>query len=232
MFWIDEIDFTEIDNCVTWLDFSDRSMLTFRTGTTFVAGIKDKSRYQNNFSQATLANQPNWIGSYKGRTAALFSGAQWLDSSLNTTAIGIANSDYEIYASFVTTNNNTTAQAVITNTTTNERYELQAGLGGGGNGLRFAPDGTVRSDNLNPVSNAAPHVICGRIQSNVSYAIVDGNQNAPTAGGRTTGSLLLRVGARQGGTRALSGAISQIVIYNRPLTVLERASVLSMLGRY
>lgn len=230
MFKIDDVDFTAIRNCVTWIDFSDSSMITFRTGTTFIQQIKDKSGKNNHFSQDTLANQPNWTGSFNSRTCALFVSANWVNSTLNTSTLGLTNADYELFASMRTTGNNTTAQAVLTNTTTNERYELQVGLGPGGNGCRFA--NSVRADNAAATSNALPHAICGHINSNVSYCMVDGVDGAGVAGGRSADNLLLRIGARQGGTRPFLGVISQIVIYNRALSSQERNAVIAMLGRY
>lgn len=231
MQWLDDVDFTAIRNCVTWIDFADRSTITFRTGTTFIQHINDKSGKNNNFTQATQANQPNWTGTFNGRTVATFVSANWVDSALNTATLGLTNSDYELFASIRTTNNNTTAQAVLTNTTTNERYELQVGgVGTSSNGCRFANG--VRADNNAATSNAQQHAICGHINSNISYCMVDGVDGTGVAGGRSADNLLLRIGARQGGTRPFLGVISQIVIYNRVLTSEERAAVIRMLQRY
>ena len=46
MFLVDEIDFTAINNCCTWLDFTDVNCL-IKDGSNYISYIYDKSRYKS-----------------------------------------------------------------------------------------------------------------------------------------------------------------------------------------
>jgi hypothetical protein len=95
-------------NPVIWVDFSDTSTMTFRTGTNFLERITNKGVYGGltAFTQTTQANQPSVSAStqFPSGLSAVTTGDNWLTSNISTTAmtnctrvIVIGNNDNNAY---------------------------------------------------------------------------------------------------------------------------------------
>ena len=78
-------------NPVIWVDFSDTSTMTFRTGTNFLEKITNKGVYGGltAFTQTTQANQPSVSAStqFPSGLSAVTTGDNWLTSNISTTAM-------------------------------------------------------------------------------------------------------------------------------------------------
>lgn len=228
MQWIDDIDFTEIKDCVTWLDFTDRTTLTFSSGTS-IAQIKDKSGYNNHYSQATQANQPSWDGVINNRTCSKFQNS-WMNSSMTTSQIGIANSNYTMIVSMATSPTIGGLGMIFANTSTPENYEMH--VGPVGYHARFIPSAYVYIDATSVSADGNRHVISCKVDGTLSYIYVDNNQAPPKTAAFSTLNTTLRIGSRSTTNIRYDGNISQIVIYKRALSNNELLAITNMMNRY
>lgn len=99
----DSFDFTTIENNILWLDGADASTLTLNGND--ITGWADKSGLGNNFL-TTIANDPSYTGTMKGKTVPYLDGANseafnipeasmagWDDWSLGATIITVVSFD-------------------------------------------------------------------------------------------------------------------------------------------
>lgn len=232
MFWNDDVDFTQIQGCCTWIDFTDKNTITFRTGTTYIGEIKDKSGYGNNFSQTIESKQPALAGSFNGKTVAYFTGASFttLAGVRTNQYIGIYNNDHEIFITFKSATASSFPQFLLASNETTEVHEVHLGIAGT-LGLRYIPNTGIYVDTTTPCADANQHVGNFRIASNMSSLNIDGNEIITRPGGYTTATVTLSLGLRSSGF-AYTGTIGQLLIYNRSLEASERAAIIKMLQRY
>jgi len=94
-----------------WVDFSDSSTMTFRTGTSFLEKITNKGVYGGltAFTQSTASNQPEVVVStqFPSGLSAVTTGDNWITSNISTSAMSnstrvivIGNNDNSAYWDF------------------------------------------------------------------------------------------------------------------------------------
>jgi hypothetical protein len=231
LFYTDDIDFTTILNCCTWLDFSDKSTLTFRTGTDSIQQVNDKSGKNNHFYSTSDVTQPRWIGNLNGKTVAYFNTGKKLESLIDTQGIGILANDFECFFSFKTNASNNLIQFLLANGTINGEYECHIGLASAA-GSRFINNQVIVTSLVN-VQNTSPHIINIIVSAGSISLSIDGGSLVTTAGnGRSNVNTYLRIGARSNNSYTLNATLSQVLLYNRNLTSQERTAIVRMLQVY
>ena len=164
-------------------------------------------------------------GGLAGKDVIRFSGTQKLELP-TTSALGIQNSDYEI---FVVAQTNSGGVQFLTGGGTLEQYELHLN---GASGARFIPNGFGGGAGAADIGvngeyvGSDAHVYDVRVESNSGIVAVDGSQSADvTANARSAVDTPLILGARGNNSLHLVGDIAEVLIYDRALTSTERAAV-------
>jgi len=190
----------------------------------------DQSGAGNNATQATAANQPALAANvWTGMPVVRFDGSNDYLTLPTSSALGIQNSDYELFVVARSSSGNT--QFLVGGAIT--EYELH--LNGSTQGARFIPNSpwsTQATDigtNLQ-YTNGRFHVFDPRVDGGTSYFRVDGIQSLDTAtNARSAVDAALRLGIRSDNGYPLAGDIAEVILYNRALTPQERNQVTAYL---
>lgn len=228
LYFSNEIDFTKIQGCCTWIDFSDKNTITKRAGTDYIYQANDKSKFANHLQQSVEANQP--ILNASGY--ATFDGAtSWMAFLKFTEQIGLKNSDFEIFFKMRTAINTSNVMFLLSSQVV-QYWEIHLNANAV-DGVRFI--NTSGSDFVDKTGVATAdtniHIINARVNSDTGYVAVDGSDGAvPRTGYRKDLDYGLFVGKRAPHSSFyFQGDIYQIVIFNRTLTTAERTYIVNNL---
>lgn len=217
-----------VSGCVLWLDAADpNTLFTDIAGTTLanngnsVARWNDKSISANNATQSTSANRPTIArDSATGLTSMVFNATNF--TSINTGSTNLptgAGAD----TTFVVTNPINNSSDIIGRQPNGRRFNvnqisptvnIQIPFGGSTINTGTGPRNTLITSVINNYINS--------LSVNGGTAVVTDSQS--TQGLETTGALF--IGSNGGGSgNALTGTISEILVFNRALQNDERQQI-------
>ncbi|MFT6332679.1 MAG: prepilin-type N-terminal cleavage/methylation domain-containing protein [Lentimonas sp.] len=191
--------------------------------------INPRTSSTKNATQGTAANNPRYIeNGINGLPALNFDGAASPNNDnmeLSTSeALGIANSDYEMFVVFQSKAIDG-AQALISSATT-AHYELR--FNSTSDIIIFDVDGVSNPAIDSNNSELSPTIVSGRLMSNGDVFVrMNGVDDVEAVDGASVNSNILDmiIGSRSDDSLAFSGHIGEIIIFNRALTTSERTSV-------
>lgn len=219
----------QLSGCMAWYDFSDSKYLTLSS--TAITQALDRSGNGNDtVVQATSTARPTWAANQQnGKASATFDGGDNL----------------ELPAAILTlpTANNTVFSVAKRNTeagTTNYIYSLiEAGVTVN-NALNFGSvSGSVNYFNSagvaiakTGVTNTNYQIIAGRISGTTQGISVNGSAETTNASGTyPVTANTAYIGSNGAAQSFLTGAESELIMYNRSLTNAEKAQVERYLSR-
>lgn len=206
-----------------WLDASDTSTITDAGGGA-VSAWNDKSGNSFHVTQSTAGARPTTgVRTINGLNALDFGGGDYLrrgstqivDASTGQwTAflVGIADSD---------------AQMVFVDQTTSNVAQFIKTFGGVGAAAYNTAPAAFEDYAGGWAANSVPYVMTAQRSGAAVEAFEDGVGNGPTATTGTTAKAasVLAVGAIDGGTLSVDGAIAEVIIYNFALSLAQIAQV-------
>ncbi len=198
------------------------------TSTTFdgVAITQWNDQSGNGFHATAPGGQPVYQSNViNGQPALFFNGAQYLHIA-NTSALGLVNSDYEMF--FVAKSSNSGIQFLGAGSLGHHEVHYN-GLGG----LRFIANddaGINHGTNL-AYTDGNPRILSVRATGANGLARVDGLDVGNSLNSRSSSDAMFRLGDRSVGGYPLIGHIAEVIIYNRVLSKLERYQVETYLAQ-
>jgi hypothetical protein len=182
-----------------------------------------------NGNNATQTNNSAWrpyysVNYYNSNPAIFFNGANSHLVLPTTTDIGVQNSDYEV---FIVAGSNYPNRVDFLYSANVGEFEMHLG---GAAGVRVIPRSEsffLDKSNPNDYQTGQAHIFSTRVSSSFGAVRVDGEDGGTISGNnlRTSTSLNIALGIRQGGAFPFSGAMAEVLIYNRLLTPTERLDV-------
>lgn len=222
-----------IPGCTLWLDGDDPTTITFSTGTS-VATWKDKSVSANNATGAT--NKPTYSQPFisNGRNALYFNSFNSQYMTLDPTKLPTGLSSFTTFCVSTPQNDGTI----------NNKSILTWGTLTSGNGVRYYFSGGSSNISYMTFQLVARSPITDTINVQNNYSIF-GSTNSASAGTTTyrngnlingmatlynIGTTVGHIGTYDGSSQFFVGAIGEILIYNRLVSITERQQIEGYLG--
>ncbi len=204
-----------------WLRADDG--VTGTIDSTDVGTWYDASGNLDNATEYNSAAKPLYrTNQINGKSALVFNGSASRLNLQSSSAIGIQNSDYEI---FIVAKSSYTAQPEFLFSGTGAQYEIQLN----GVGVRYIPLTTttyIDEGTAGEYSDGNAHVFEVRASSSGGAVSVDGLDGGTSATDlRNPNDVSISIGTRQDSTYAFNGDIAEIIIYDSLLSSSDRSKV-------
>ena len=211
---------TSVSGCIAWLDIMDNNTLTYNGST--ISQIEDKSGNGNDYNQITSTNQPIYLSSGIGSKPSIqFDGTRYMSA---TDYLPTGNQNYSIFA--VTRATQSASSILIsfgatasTNRNLFIRHQVNDVMNTGwyNNNLASSSNAWITNNDVAIMSIYDNTVGRSQYVNNVA------------AGNDSQTSFNLSSGAQQIGaslgTPFFVGLMSELIVFNRPLTAPERSSL-------